>query len=461
MDELLANFLTEIDEKLAEAIRATLLLKRAPGDPAALSLVFRIVHTIKGTCGFLGLPRLEQVLHSAESLLAQARDGATPVTPELVTGVRRALDHAERIVAGLKAGPGPFRLASGPQDGAQASWVQPIGRAWAALPWVAQSLAGQLDKQVDLVARGHDAELGRDLVEPIRDMLTHMVRNSVDHGIETPAERTAAGKPERGRITLHACRADGGILIELSDDGRGLATDRIRARALQRGLVTEAELAAMQDAEVQRFIFHAGLSTASVVTVVSGRGMGLDVVRTDIERVGGTIGLSSQPGHGTTITLWVPACAREAGRPSLLVVEDSVLFRQLLLSALAASGFEVTVAGSASEALTLLDAGTPYDAIVSDIEMPDMDGLAFARRVRARSAWAELPMVALSGRSGAADMEAALAAGFTAHVTKFDRNELVMALRRCLVSTGQCRPPRAAIGQTHSTRPLRTPTYQS
>lgn len=339
--------------------------------------------------------------------------------------------------------------------------MQPIGRAWAALPWVVQGLAGQLGKQVDLIARGHDAELDQDMVTPIRDALTHMVRNSVDHGVETPAERAAIGKPERGRITLDACRDGGGTLIELSDDGRGLLTDRIRARALQRGLATEPELAAMSEAQLQRLIFRAGVSTAPAVTVISGRGVGLDVVRANIERVGGTIGLSSRPGQGTTITLWVPTRAGKAERPRLLVVEDSVLFRALLLPALAASGFEVTAAGSAREALALLDAGLPCDAVVSDIEMPDMDGLAFARRVRGGSAWAGLPMVALSGRSGVADVEAALAAGFVEHVTKLDRDGLVTALRRCLASAAQCRPPRAAIGQTHSTRPLRTPTYQS
>lgn len=119
--------------------------------------------------------------------------------------------------------------------------------------------------------------------------------------------------------------------------------------------------------------------------------------------------------------------------PSLLVVEDSGFFRQLLLPTLSASGFQATAVGSAGEALALLDAGMPCDAIVSDVEMADVDGLAFARRVRA-GAWAGLPMVALSGRSGAGDVEAALAAGFTEHVTKFNRDELVMALRRCLAA---------------------------
>ncbi len=440
MDELLADFLIETGEALAEADRATLRLERVPGDPAALSLVFRIVHTIKGTCGFLGLPRLEQALDSAESLLGQIRDGSLPVMPDLVTGILRALDHAKLIVAGLgctQAGPGILHPTS--------DRMQPIGTVWARLSRLVQDLSGKLGKQIELTLHGQDIELDRWLLELVRDPLMHMVRNSADHGIETPPERVSAGKPERGRITLSARREGGHMLIELRDDGRGLDVDRIRAKALERGLATEAELAAMPDAQVQRFIFHAGFSTTSAVTAVSGRDVGLDVVRTNIERMDGSIGLSSRSGHGTTFTLRiatppavVPALAVQAaghpGRPRLLVVEDSRFFRQLLLPALSASGFEATAVGGAREALALLDTGLPFDAIVSDVEMPDMDGLALARRVRAGGAWAEVPMVALSGRSGRADVEAALAAGFTEHVTKFDRDELVAALRRCLAA---------------------------
>lgn len=446
MDELLADFLIETDEKLAEADRALLRLEHTPSDPAALSLAFRIVHTIKGTCGFLGLPRLEQVLHSAENVLGQVRDGALPVTPDLVTGTLHALDHARRIVAEIGSAVDESGLSArgvDPRNGAMQPRMQPIGTVWARLPRLVRHLSGELGKQIELDVRGQDTELDREVLELLRDPLTHMVRNSADHGIETPLERAAAGKPERGRIALSAYQEGGHTLISLSDDGRGLAVDRIRARARESGLATEAELAAMSDSEVQQFIFRAGFSTASAVTMVSGRGVGLDVVRANVERVRGAIDVSSRSGEGTTFTIRLPDApatghsstrAGEYVRPTLLVVEDSHLFRLILLPALSASGFEVMAVGGVGDALALLDTGMPFDVIVSDIEMPDMDGLAFARRVRA-GACARLPMVALSGRSGVADVEAALAAGFTEHVTKFDRDELVMALRRCLVAS--------------------------
>lgn len=433
MDELLAEFLVETGEKLAEARRAMLRLERAPGDPAALALVFRIVHTVKGTCGFLGLPRLEQALHSAENVLGQVRDGAAPVTPDLVSRVLCVLDDAKLIVAGL----GCTRAG---QDGTMKSRMQPIGTVWAGLPRLVQQLSAELGKQIELTLRGQDIALDRHVLGLIRDSLTHMVRNSADHGIETPLERVSVGKPLRGRIALGAWHEGGYAVFELTDDGRGLAMECIKAKALECGVATRSELAAMSGAQIQRFIFRAGFSTAPAVTAVSGRGVGLDVVRTNVERMGGSIELASLRGLGTRFTMRIPmklavtqarTCAGMPERPRLLVVDDSQLFRQLLLPALSASGFEPTAAGSAGEALALLDAGLPFDAIVSDVEMPEMDGLAFARRVRAGPC-AGVPMVALSGRAEAADVEAALAAGFTEHVTKFDRGELVMALRRCL-----------------------------
>ncbi len=184
--------------------------------------------------------------------------------------------------------------------------MQPIGQAWNQLPRLVRDLARDLGKSIDLVMRGQDTELDRQLLELLRDPLTHMVRNCADHGIEDAATRRAAGKPLAGAIVLNAYHEGGCILIEVSDDGAELPISHIRSKALARGLATEAELAAMDDREIGQFIFHAGLSTASAVTSVSGRGVGLDVVKNNIERIGGTIALASAPGQGATFTLKIP-----------------------------------------------------------------------------------------------------------------------------------------------------------
>jgi two-component system, chemotaxis family, sensor kinase CheA len=169
-----------------------------------------------------------------------------------------------------------------------------------------RDVAREMDKKIELTMLGADTELDRQVLELIKDPLTHMVRNSGDHGLEGPAERRAAGKPETGRITLNAFHEGGHIIIEIADDGRGLPLDRIRAKVLENGLATEAELAGMTEAQLQRFIFRPGFSTASVVTAVSGRGVGMDVVKTNIEKIGGTIELKSVLGAGTTFTIKIP-----------------------------------------------------------------------------------------------------------------------------------------------------------
>ena len=169
--------------------------------------------------------------------------------------------------------------------------MQPILGAWNKLPRIVRDLAAELGKQIDLVMLGKETELDRQVLELIRDPLIHMVRNSADHGLESPAERIAAGKPALGTITLSSFHEGGQIVIEVADDGAGLPTDRIRARALSHGLATAAEstAATMTERQVQRFIFHPGFSTASAVTAVSGRGVGMDVVKTNIERLGGSV----------------------------------------------------------------------------------------------------------------------------------------------------------------------------
>ena len=445
MDDLLADFLTETNEGLASLDVALVKLERTPDDRDTLSLIFRLVHTIKGTCGFLGLPRLERVAHAGENVLGRVRDGALRLTPDHITLVLAGLDSIKAILAGLAAtgaepagddsaliaelnavadggpptnparapvgdtlvtnssdpalpdmsatatiGPqaaspelvpgeiAPAETATGEavttvqtirvsvdvleglmtlvselvltrnqllqlarmqdnsefdvplqrlshitsdlQEGVMKTRMQPIGNAWNKLPRLVRDLGRDLDKRIELILHGAETELDRQVLELIKDPLTHMVRNSGDHGLETPAERRAAGKPETGHITLNAYHEGGHILIEIADDGRGLPVERIRYKVLANGLATEAELSGMTDAEIQRFIFRAGFSTATTVTAVSGRGVGMDVVKTNIEQIGGSIDLKSTPGEGTAFTIKIPLTLAIV---SALIVEAS------------------------------------------------------------------------------------------------------------------------------------------
>ena len=393
MDELLTEFLAETGESLAALDDALLRLEREPSDAAQLGDVFRLVHTIKGTCGFLNLPRLERVAHAAEDLLGAVRDGELQATSNLITVVLAALDRIKLIIAGIaatekeppgddtaliaglkaaKAAPdmreaqlaGPAHaesagaepashnirvavdvletlmvlvselvltrnqlvqlargeadsryaaplqrlshLTSDLQEGVMKTRMQPIRHAWSKLPRMVRDLSAELGKRIDLVMLGEGTELDRQVLELIRDPLTHMVRNSADHGLEHQAARLAAGKPAIGTITLNSFHEGGHIVIEVRDDGAGLPTARIRERALAQGLATAAELAAMSDQQIQRFIFHPGLSTAQAVTAVSGRGVGMDVVKTNIQRLGGSVDLRSVAGQGTVFIVKIP-----------------------------------------------------------------------------------------------------------------------------------------------------------
>ena len=192
------------------------------------------------------------------------------------------------------------------QEGVMTTRMQPISGAWAKLPRLVRDLSQDLGKSIDLVMLVKDTELDRQLLELIKDPLTHMIRNAADHGLETPSERLAAGKAETGRITLQARHEGGAIVIEVSDDGRGLPADRLRAKALASGIVTPSQAEQMTDVEARQLIFLPGLSTASEVTSVSGRGVGMDVVRTNIEKIGGAIELASVEGGGTCFTIRIP-----------------------------------------------------------------------------------------------------------------------------------------------------------
>jgi two-component system chemotaxis sensor kinase CheA len=192
------------------------------------------------------------------------------------------------------------------QEGVMKTRMQPIGNAWQKLPRIVRDLSNELGKPIELEMHGAETELDRQVLDLIKDPLTHMVRNSADHGIEDPPRRQAAGKPEKGTIRLSAWHEGGHIIIEIADDGRGLDAQRIKTTAVARGLATEAEIEKMPDTQAFKFIFMPGFSTASHVTNVSGRGVGLDVVRANIDEIGGTIDVKTVPGRGTSFTIKIP-----------------------------------------------------------------------------------------------------------------------------------------------------------
>jgi len=447
MDDLLSEFLTETNEGLAVLDVELVKLEQNPNDGELLSNIFRYMHTIKGTCGFLGLPRLEAVAHSGENVLGKIREGDLVVTPAAVSLILECLDSirsilmvleetesepegddsdligrlnafadggdtgaasisvdeifaqkevsaeppAEEAVAEIDesiaadapaeitaeahaeaqdAPPQPVQKATGGeattqesvvaqqsirvnvdllenlmtmvsemvltrnqllqilrsqkdseftaplqrlnqvvselQEGVMMTRMQPIGNAWAKLPRIVRDLSLELGKKMDLVMKGAETELDRQVLDLIKDPLTHMVRNSADHGLESNEKRLAAGKPEVGKITLNAFHEGGHIIIEIADDGAGLPIEIIKNKAIASGVTTEAEVETMSEQQIQKFIFKAGFSTAAEVTSVSGRGVGMDVVRTNIEKIGGTIELNSFEGRGTTFIIKIP-----------------------------------------------------------------------------------------------------------------------------------------------------------
>lgn len=447
MDELLQEFLTETGENLDTVDRELVRFEQDPNDRDILRNIFRLVHTVKGTCGFIGLPRLEALTHAAESVIGQFRDGAT-VNSIAVTAILETIDRIKDILAELaekgqepegndealigelfalaehakgqlkQPPPAPdnaldpvaaylarhgqvaaapasaedivFRSAPGPQrgrdgriegaeapaptpaedsqspsrsggpatlrvnvdtiehlmtmvselvltrnqllevakrqedaglkaplqrlslitaelqDGVMKTRMQPIGNAWSKLPRIVRDLSAELGKRIELLTDGAETELDRQILDLIKDPLIHMVRNCADHAIELPAERREAGKPDHGTIRLAAYHEGGSVTISITDDGRGLEIDRIRRKAIANGLATEPELDKLSDAQIGRFIFHPGFSTADNVTAVSGRGVGMDVVKANVDSIGGTVDVASRPGLGTTITIKIP-----------------------------------------------------------------------------------------------------------------------------------------------------------
>jgi two-component system, chemotaxis family, sensor kinase CheA len=411
MDELLRDFLNETGESLDLVDAELVRFEQEPNNGQILGRIFRLVHTIKGTCGFLGLSRLETLTHAAESLMGKFRDGL-PVTAPAVTLILATLDRVKTILAGLEthqqepvgddtdligqlgrmaraenpppqsapremaapvettsgdkpgieadgkpAGEANEKLSSHSirvsvdtldylmttvselvltrnqlleivrrhedsdfkvplqrlsnvtaelQEGVMKTRMQPIGNAWQKLPRIVRDLSTELGKDIELDMRGAETELDRQVLELVKDPLTHLVRNCADHGIESPAERLAAGKAGNGTIRLSACHQGGHIIIEIADDGRGLDTARIKAKAIDIGLASEADIATKSESEISNFIFSPGFSTATEVTSISGRGVGMDVVRSNIEQIGGTVDLKTAAGAGTTFTIKIP-----------------------------------------------------------------------------------------------------------------------------------------------------------
>ncbi len=464
MDDLLREFLTETNESLERVDAELVCFEQEPNNGDILGNIFRLVHTIKGTCGFLGFSKLEAVAHVGESLLTRLRDQQLTLNPEITTAllgmvdaVRQMLGNIEKtrqegerddsvLIAELtrlqQASPAPpqpapaatpaptlAREALDPhaslgdilmqragvsppqieralqeqragdprhlgeilvehqvvrsaevvdalhlqqaargqaatasasdstirvdvslldklmnlvgelvlarnqvlqftnkvkdtsfqatsqrlnlittelQEGVMKTRMQPIDNIWSKFPRTVRDVALTCGKQVSIEMEGRETELDKTIIEAIKDPLTHLVRNSVDHGIETSEVRQAAGKNPVGKLSLRAFHEGGQVNIEISDDGAGLDTERIRRKAVEKSLVTAEQAARLSEREITNLIFLPGLSTAEKVSNVSGRGVGMDVVKTNIEKIGGTVDVQSKAGAGTTVRMKIP-----------------------------------------------------------------------------------------------------------------------------------------------------------
>jgi two-component system chemotaxis sensor kinase CheA len=192
------------------------------------------------------------------------------------------------------------------QESVMKTRMQPIGNIWAKFPRIVHDLAHDLGKQVQLVMEGKETELDRTIIEAIKDPLTHLIRNAIDHGLELPEVRRAAGKPEQGTLSMRAFHEGGQVNIEISDNGQGINVTKVREKAVQKGLIAPDQAARMSEREVYNLLFLPGFSTAEKVTNVSGRGVGMDVVKTNIEKIGGSVDILSDPGQNTTLKIKIP-----------------------------------------------------------------------------------------------------------------------------------------------------------
>jgi two-component system chemotaxis sensor kinase CheA len=433
--QLIKDLLIESFEGLDNFDRQMLVLEKGPGDAETLNSVFRIIHTIKGSSGCIGLNKIAAVTHVGESLLSLLRDGKLTSDPAMIkvlleysdalkemlrsveqTGSEGTTDYSALLqrLQSLQAGkpeepkpaanfglfeedpaPSPAAPAAPPagpapvpagvsvpeapsasekavvekegaartsisdtairvdvgqldklmnlvgelvlarnqivqftaqsqeptllnaaqrintittelQESVMKTRMQPIGNIWAKFPRIVHDMAHDLGKKVELVLEGKETDLDRTIIEAIKDPLTHLIRNAVDHGIETPEARRAAGKPDQGTLTLRAFHEGGQVNIEILDNGRGINLAKVKEKGVQLSLVTPAQAASMSDREAFNLIFLPGFSTAEKVTNVSGRGVGMDVVKTNIEKIGGSVDVLSEAGQGTTLKIKIP-----------------------------------------------------------------------------------------------------------------------------------------------------------
>lgn len=293
--ELTNAFVTEANEKLKELDELIDHIKNKPADQDIFAKIMRALHTIKGSAGFLGLDALENITHHAESVVMRIKDGDLRITDGDINLLQTARDAIQSTLTDMESG-APIL----------ADITNTIGMMWATLLRAVKQVSDSLGKKVELHTHGGEIEVEPKTLKSVKDPLVHMVRNSVDHGIEAPEQRAKAGKPETGSIDLNAFHDGENLVITISDDGQGLSLEDIKAKAIEKGLVSAEEIATMDDADIYSFVFHPDFSTAESVSKISGRGTGLDIARTNIEELGGTIALNSIAGKGATFTIKIP-----------------------------------------------------------------------------------------------------------------------------------------------------------
>jgi two-component system, chemotaxis family, sensor kinase CheA len=390
MDELINDFLAETRDMLQALSGAIVAWETEPGDRARLDEIFRFVHTVKGNCGFFDLPRLQQLSHAAEDVLAEVRSGKRSADSRLVSAVLAVIDRIGELVQALETGEAlgseddeqliaalsgetalPAlepeiaagaaaevrkgmrsirlsvdlldRMMSGVSDAVLArnelarrlrdidrdlaveaaferlsacigeirdaitrTRMQRIDSLFTALPRMVRDLSAELGKQLRLEIDGGDVELDREMIEMIRDPLTHIIRNAIDHGIEQPQDRARAGKDKAGYLRVSARQAGNQILIEVIDDGRGIDREALVRKALSAGIIAPDQAERLSSSQKLALVFAPGLSTAGEVTAISGRGVGMDVVRANIERIGGLVDIDSRRGEGVRLCIRVP-----------------------------------------------------------------------------------------------------------------------------------------------------------
>src|SRR5580700_11010872 len=270
----------------------------------------------------LGLAKMEDVLAAQQTLEAKPRetpsdtirvgvnllDKLMTLVGELVLARNQLMQLTSTLEdTGLQAVSERMNLiATELQEQVMKTRMQPIGNIWGQFPRTVRDVALGCGKEVGIEMEGKETELDKTIIEAIKDPLTHLVRNSVDHGIELPEDRVKAGKDRSGRLILRAFHEGGQVNIEISDDGNGLNVERIRKKAVERGVISSEQAAHMPEREIFNLIFLPGFSTAEKVTNVSGRGVGMDVVKTNVEKIGGTVDVQSTLGRGTTVRVKIP-----------------------------------------------------------------------------------------------------------------------------------------------------------